>query len=182
MFVDVGKDGGKGGPAKFIALQRGIINEPYNELGGERYWQAIDALRSEGYEIPEFIPEAGSTSPEGEVYTEIPYSALKRAAVATGVIPPSAFIERESDDGSTYEGFPGKESYNRTLAELEDRGIDHGREYAGTDADREHARNRITHAEVERRIGEQHGDDERAAGIARVLAEARLHDADVESE
>lgn len=92
---------------------------------------------------------------------------------------PDAFVGRETDDGRSYEGFPNKKAFNRTLAELEARGIDHGWDYAGTDADRERAQHRITRAEVERRIEERHGDDEQAANIACVLADARLNaDAD----
>ena len=174
IFVDIGKNGGKGGPAKLIALKEDIINYPSDTLGGARYWRAIDALRSKGYDIPEFVPEAGSTDGDGNVYEKTPYGALKRAAVAAGVVPTDAFVGRENDDGSTYEVFPGETTFNRTLAELEDRGIDHGWEYRGTDADRERARSRITRAETERRIDDQLGDDEAKAGLARLIADSKL--------
>lgn len=68
-----------------MALEEDIISYPSDSLGGARYWRAIDMLRSGGYDIPEFIPEAGSTDGDGNVYEKTPYGALKRVAVTAGV-------------------------------------------------------------------------------------------------
>lgn len=40
--------------------------------------------------------------------------------------------ESENDDDGTYEGFPGRETFDRTLDELEALDIDHGREHTGS--------------------------------------------------
>ena len=42
------------------------------------------------------------------------------------VFSPQWFVTRESDDGGTYEGFPGQVTFDRTLDELEALDIDHG--------------------------------------------------------
>ncbi|MFC7007947.1 hypothetical protein [Halalkalicoccus salilacus] len=48
--------------------------------------------------------------------------------------PPDAFVTRESDDGGTYEGFPGRGTFDRTLDELEAIGIAHGWDRRGESA------------------------------------------------
>lgn len=61
----------------------------------------------------------------------IPYRALKYAAVDAGVINPEEFVERESEDGGTYEGFPDASAYNQALDVVREvYGVDPGREPA----------------------------------------------------
>lgn len=127
-FVDNSCDGG-GGPAKAYALGKGILrgkDAAALSLDGAAWGEAIDGLRSEGYDIPVFVPEAG------EEHDQTPLWALENAAVALDVCGPDDFIERASDDGSTYVGFPDAETYNATLEALETEGIDHGRDAVET--------------------------------------------------
>lgn len=86
--VDFALDNGTRRGAEYVlAIGEGIIHDLDDELSGADYWRAVDMLRSKGYDIPEYVPEAGATRPDGNVYEKTPYGALKRAAVATGVIP-----------------------------------------------------------------------------------------------
>ena len=116
-----------GGPAKLIALATGILAAANEHLDGETYWAAVDELRDASYEIPVWVPEVGSKDVTGDTYTEMPFWAVKKAAVALGVCSPEAFVERESEDG-TYEGFPDYETFNSALEAIEKIGLHHGRE------------------------------------------------------
>ncbi|WP_226023657.1 hypothetical protein [Halomicrobium salinisoli] len=116
-----------GGPAKLIALATGIISDATDDLDGEDYWAAVDELRNAGYDIPVWIPEAGSERSDGGTYDQMPFWALREAAAALGVCSEDAFVDREGEAG-TYEGFPDYETYNETLVAIEEAGLDHGRE------------------------------------------------------
>ena len=116
-----------GGPAKLMALATGLISDADEDLNGEEYWAAVDELRSAGYEIPVWIPEAGSKRVGGGTYEQMPFWAVRQAAVALKVCPEEAFVDREGKDG-TYKGFPGYETYNETLAAIDAAGLNHGRE------------------------------------------------------
>jgi len=74
-----------------------------------------------------WIPEADSDRVDGGTYDQMPFWAVRKAAVALEVCPEDAFIDRKGENG-TYEGFPGYETYNETLAGIEDAGLKHGRE------------------------------------------------------
>lgn len=131
-FVDNGCDGG-GGPAKAYALGTGILPEGKQAaaatLDGREWTEAIVGLRSEGYSIPVYVPEAGTEDGDGEVYDQTPLWALRNAAVALGVVDAVEFVEREGDDGGIYLGFPDAETYDKTIKCLEgEHGIDTGRE------------------------------------------------------
>jgi putative DNA primase/helicase len=68
-FVD--NDGNKGGGAlKLVALDRGIINAPGDDLRGRDYWRAVNALRDEGYEIPYYEGENGRHDDVLRLFTE----------------------------------------------------------------------------------------------------------------
>jgi putative DNA primase/helicase len=116
-----------GGPAKLMALATGIVSEVDADLDGEAYWAAVDELRTTGYDIPVWIPEADSDRVDGGTYDQMPFWAIRKAAVALEVCPENAFVDREGEDG-TYEGFPGYETYNETLEAIEALGLKHGRE------------------------------------------------------
>jgi len=121
-----------GGPAKLMALATGVISDADTDLDGEDYWAAVDELRSAGYDIPVWVPEAGSDRVDGGTYDQMPFWAVRKAAVALEVCPENAFVDREGEDG-TYEGFPGYETYNETLAAIEDAGLRHGRDSISPD-------------------------------------------------
>ena len=132
-FYDTGKEAG-GGPARAMALGKRIISQPGDPLSGERWGMTLDALRGAGYHVPMWIPERGSKRSDGGTYEKTPLWALRKAAVALRVLPADGFVTRESDDGGTYEGFPGRVTFDRTLDELEALGIDHGRDRDGGSA------------------------------------------------
>jgi len=130
-FGDPG-DGGGGFAAKAMALGEGIIRDASQTLDGEQWGEAVDALRDAGYDVAVWTPEQGSTRRDGGEYEQMPLWAVRKAAVALGVVPEDVFIEREGEDGGTYLGFPGPESYNNVLEAIEEAGLNHGREYADT--------------------------------------------------
>ena len=121
-----------GGPAKLMALATGIISDADADLNGEDYWVAVDELRSAGYDIPVWIPEAGSDRVNGGTYDQMPFWAVRKTAVTLEICLEDAFVEREGEDG-TYEGFPGYETYNETLEAIEDAGLRHGRDSISPD-------------------------------------------------
>lgn len=124
-FVDNSCNGG-GGAAKAYALGEGIIDHADNDLTGEDWWRAVNRLRSEGYDIPVWIPECGTPkSDDGDEYEETPLWGLRKAAVVLDVLDKDDFVEKKNDDGGTYQGFPDNDAYNRTLYKLDDEGVDH---------------------------------------------------------
>ena len=128
-FGDPG-DGGGGYAAKAMALGKGIISTANDDLTGEQWAEAVDALRDAGYDVPVWTPERGSQRRDGSTYDRMPFWAMRTAAVALGVLPEDGFTTRTSDDGTEYLGFPGAETYNAALDEIEAIGLDHGRERA----------------------------------------------------
>jgi putative DNA primase/helicase len=131
-FANNGDKGGGGGPATAMALGEGIISDPSQDVEGGDWWDTVDALRDTGYEIRVWTPEKGTPRHDGDEYDKMPFWAVRKAAVALGVVPPEAFDEKETDDGDTYLGFPGPKTYNNALEAIEDAGLEHGREYADT--------------------------------------------------
>lgn len=131
-FANNGNKGGGGGPAKAMALGEGIISDPSKDLDGADWWGTVDALRDAGYDIRVWTPEKGTPRHDGDEYDEMPFWAVRKAAVALGVVPTEAFVEKDGEDGETYLGFPGPETYNNALEAIEDAGLEHGREYADT--------------------------------------------------
>jgi hypothetical protein len=128
-FGDAGASGG-GYAAKAMALGEGIIYDADDDLGGEQWGEAVAALRDAGYDIPIWVPEAGSQDKSGGTYDQMPFWAVRKAAVALGDFPEDGFVEKTNDDGSTYPGFPGPKSYNNALDAIEEAGLDHDRERA----------------------------------------------------
>jgi hypothetical protein len=130
-FGDAGESGG-GYAAKAMALGKSIITAASDDLDGEEWGKAVAALREANYDIPIWIPEAGSQRKSGGEYEEMPFWAVRKAAVALENFPEDGFVEKTNDDGSTYPGFPGPESYNNALDAIEEAGLEHGRERAET--------------------------------------------------
>jgi hypothetical protein len=136
-FIDNACDGG-GGPARAYALGTGLLpggrDAAARPLSGEAWGEALDGLRGEGYPIPIYVPEAGDSAGNGDTYDETPLWGLRNGAVALGVCDREDFVERETDDGDTYLGFPDTETFNQTLDVLAEAGINHGREPVDGDA------------------------------------------------
>ncbi|MDY6775963.1 MAG: hypothetical protein SV253_07815, partial [Halobacteria archaeon] len=123
-FID--NDGGGGRVAKAYGLGQGIVRNADADLSGEDWWRAVDGLREEGYDIPVYVPEKDTPKPDGTKYERTPLWAVRKGAVALGVVDEDDFIEREGDDGGTYLDFPDQESRKGALEALEDEGIKHG--------------------------------------------------------
>lgn len=143
-FVDLEKnafgdsgEGGGGYAAKAMALGSPDIdfNDSTDDLTGKEWRQAVDELRGAGYEIPVWTPDANSQDESGDEYGKMPYWAVRKAAVALGVLPEDAFIPAQTSGGG-YLKFPGAETYNHALAAIEDVGLEHGREYMTSDGTR----------------------------------------------
>ncbi|PHQ39916.1 hypothetical protein DJ69_03605 [Halorubrum persicum] len=133
IWVDTGDDHA-GGPVK-MAL---IAEENWSRgetPSGEDWRRGLSYLRSKGFDIPLWTPDARSTTPDGDDYEQMPYWAVRKAAVALGVLPEDAFITAQSDQGE-YQRFPGPETYNHALAAIEEAGLEHGREYMTDDGSR----------------------------------------------
>jgi uncharacterized coiled-coil protein SlyX len=128
-FGDPGQSGG-GYAVKAMALGERILTDASQDLTGEQWGEAVDALRDAGYEVPIWTPEKGSHRRDGSTYDQMPFWAMRKAAVALGVLPEAGFALKTNDDGDEYLGFPGMETYNTTLDEIEDIGLEHGRERA----------------------------------------------------
>ncbi|WP_152424950.1 hypothetical protein [Natronococcus jeotgali] len=132
---------------------------------GKDWIRGVDVLRDLGFEIPVWVPEAGTAKKSGGVYEKTPYWALKKAAVALGVVAEGGFTERENGDGDTYEGFSDLSAYNRTLAALDNRSVEHGRDMS-----------RVSHADViaaEVFTATDH-DEKKKAELAKLSSELRL--------
>lgn len=125
-FGDPGDSGGGYAP-KAMALGKRIITDASDDLTGEHWAEAVDALRDAGYEVPIWTPEKGSRRRDGTAYEKMPFWAVKKAAVALGVVPEDSFIEQTTDDDSTYQGFPGTDTYAKALDAIEEAGLEHGR-------------------------------------------------------
>lgn len=115
-----------GGPLTACAIHHNVISDPTQRLTGELFYEAIRCLRNDGYPIPVMVTPADRTD-DGKM----PYSSVKDAAIAMDICRPDEFVERESDDGGTYRGFPSQAVYNATLEQLYIRGIETGRDLAG---------------------------------------------------
>lgn len=120
IFGDVGSGQGGGDSLKLMALAEGIIGSPDETVTGSDYWDAVEALREAGYNIPVHVPEAG------DEHDKTPRWTLVDAAQAMDVIPPEMFIVQDTADGDSYFDFGSAWGIERTLEELENLGIDHG--------------------------------------------------------
>jgi hypothetical protein len=132
-FIDNGCNAG-GGPVFTYALGEGIIRggkkAPNRSLSAEEFGEALDAMRADGYNIPVHIPAVGGD------YDQTPLWALRKAALALGVIESEdGFKQQETDDGGSYLGFDAP-TYNAVLEALDEEGIDHGREKVDTATER----------------------------------------------
>ena len=125
-FGDPGDSGG-GYAAKAMALGEGIITSASDDLVGEDWGEAVEALRNAGYDVPIWTPEKGSRRHDGTSYEKMPFWAVKKAAVALGVVPENSFVEQTTDEDNTYLGFPGTDSYTNALEAIEEAGLEHGR-------------------------------------------------------
>lgn len=94
---------------------------------GSDWARGVDELRKRGFEIPVWTPDAGTPRRDGGEYDQMPYWALRRAAIALGVIDRDDLEEREGDDGDPYLAIPG-DRFDAVLEAIEDAGLEHGRE------------------------------------------------------
>ena len=100
----------------------------YQHASGEDWRRGVQYLRDKGFSIPVYVPDARTA--DGD---EMPYWAVVKAARALGLVDEDDLVEREADDGSTYQVLPDAETYNAALELIEDAGLEHGRDHADTD-------------------------------------------------
>jgi len=63
-FYDPDSSYSGGGALEFIAAERKIVNRPGDKLTGNKYWQAVNALREEGYNIPYYEGKGDRKHPD----------------------------------------------------------------------------------------------------------------------
>lgn len=88
-----------------------------------------------GWEPPSRAPSTDELLADHSGGEPMPFWLVRQAAVELEVCPPEAFVERDGDDGETYLGFPGPQTYDAALAAIEREGYDHGRKYLTADRD-----------------------------------------------
>lgn len=129
VWVDTGA-GDKGGPAKMALIDAENYSRRGGYATGQDWWRGVQLLRERhGYDIPVYVPPVGSTHSHGK-RDRSPLWALCDAAVALGLCRREDLIEREGEDGGTYQDLPTP-VYNATLDALEEVGIEHGRDRRG---------------------------------------------------
>jgi hypothetical protein len=145
-YIDLGQgifndtDGGGHGTAVEMAL----IAEDSWTIGdianGEDWARGVELLRGLGFDIPVWTPDAEAAEDE----EQMPYWALRRAAIALDVVDEDDLVEHEGEDGDTYLGFTA-EDYNRSLEAVEEAGLETGREpVSGGGGEREPNRPTVT--------------------------------------
>jgi len=98
---------------------------------GEDWARGVRELQQLGYDIPVWTPDAETAAGRAEM----PYWALRRAAIALGVIDEDDLVERENGEGDTYLGFADADTYNGALDAVEAVGLSHGRDRVETGTD-----------------------------------------------
>lgn len=153
--------GESGGPVKMALIA--AENFPRNQdATGSDFFRGVRLLREKyGFDLPVYIPAAGSTRSDGSEYDQTPGWALRKAAVAFGLIYEREFEERTSDDGSTYEALPAP-VYNLTLEKLNEAGVDHGRNSLGD--------GRIAKSYLRRKEDEDGETDDADEAVAELLS------------
>ncbi len=88
---------------------------------GEDWREGVAILRRLGYDIPVWIPDAGSLDED-----QMPLWALRKFATELGIVERHELVERTGDDGSSYLGFRPSD-YRRVVRRAEGAGLDTGR-------------------------------------------------------
>lgn len=118
------KEGWTAGIINIIAYAEGITGHPSETPTGEDWAKAVDALRERGEKIPVYLPDIED---EDHDYDRIGLQRIAKAALALGIADEDDIVERDGTHGS-YTDIDNNEVYNETLEELEDQGINHGRQ------------------------------------------------------
>ena len=88
---------------------------------GEDWREGVAILRRLGYDIPVWIPDAGSLDED-----QMPLWALRKFATELGIVERHELVERTGDDGSSYLGYRPSD-YRRVVRRAEGAGLDTGR-------------------------------------------------------
>lgn len=136
-----------GGTANYINLEKGSwVDTGQNDHGtaiemaliskggwsrgkiakGADWRKGVDELRRLGFDIPIWVPGAGTPRRDGGEYTRSPSWALRRGGYALGIIDPDDLDPREGDDGEPWLAIENGQ-FDAVLTALDDAGIDTGR-------------------------------------------------------
>lgn len=118
------KEGWTAGIIDLIACEEGLTDHPSETPTGGDWWEAVEALRERGENIPVWLPDIESDSYPSD---KLGKDKLADAALALETATEDQIEEREGEYGP-YKEITDKEAYNATLDELEERGISHGRQ------------------------------------------------------
>ena len=153
---------GDGGGAAKMALIAAENFSRSRDATGREFFRGVRLLRERfGFDLPLFVPEAGSPRSDGTEHDQTPGWALRKAAVAFGLIYRREFEEREADDGSTYAALPDA-VYNATLDRLSEAGVAHGRDLLGD--------GRCAKSYLRRKEEDGEGTDEADETVAELLS------------
>jgi len=100
-----------GWPIHLVAWTTGIIS-PGQDLTGQQWWEAVEAARAAGLNIPVHVQTSWETT-DGETVENVPPSELRRVGRILGIVP-------DDMDGLT------ETVKKRVLVQMEEDGIDHG--------------------------------------------------------
>lgn len=122
------KEGWTAGIIDLIAYDEKITDSPSETPTGKDWWEAVNALRERGEDIPILLPDITS---EDNPSDKIGKDKLAEAALALETATEDQIEEKEGKYGK-YKEITDPDAYNRTLGELEERNIKHGRQRRNT--------------------------------------------------
>ncbi|WP_049984112.1 hypothetical protein [Halorubrum sp. BV1] len=114
-------NGYKGGLVEAALVARAGRSPGAGWASGEDWREGVAILRRLGYDIPVWIPDAGSLDED-----QMPLWALRKFATELGIVERHELVERTGDDGSSYLGFRPSD-YRRVVRRAEGAGLDTGR-------------------------------------------------------
>ena len=129
-FVDVGQNGGRGGPAVMAAISElGVSNKQTPEaVRGETWVRAVDELREMGFDVPQLVRDPLEVALEHEPDSDddqLPLWCVVNVGQHTELASDDEIVTRSGDDGE-YESLT-PEAYQRVIQHLESEGITTGR-------------------------------------------------------
>jgi hypothetical protein len=92
---------------------------------GDDWGRGLTHLQRLGFDVPVWTPDATSQG-----YSQMPWWAIRRAAVVLGVVNEEDIISNPTPDDNTTFGFPSESAFNQALDAISETGLRHNREKA----------------------------------------------------